>query len=75
MPTNVETPDSEMTYGDFYIRQDHKFLHNIYSYSALAECEQIKTLANYYKLIKNLLIFAFVYKMFGQCETLMISVS
>ena len=49
MPTNVETPDSEMTYGDFYIRQDHKFLHNIYSYSELAECEQIKTLANYYE--------------------------
>ena len=47
MPTNVETPDSVMTYGDFYIRQDHKFLHNIYSYSELADCEQIKTLANY----------------------------
>ena len=25
MPTNVYTLDSEMTYGDFYIRQEHKF--------------------------------------------------
>ena len=29
MPTNVRTLDSEMTYGDFYIRQEHKFLRNI----------------------------------------------
>ena len=45
MPTNVCTPDSEMRYGDFYIRQEHKFLCNIYSRSELAECEQIKTLS------------------------------
>ena len=45
MPTNVCTPDSEMRYGDFYIRQEHKFLRNIYSRSELAECEQIKTLS------------------------------
>ena len=54
MPTNVKTSDSEMTYGDFYIRQEHKFLRNIYSYSELGGYEQIKTLANYHDTSQKL---------------------
>ena len=53
-PTNIKTPDSEITYGDFYIRQEHKFLRNIYSQSELAECEEIKTLASYYDTYQKL---------------------
>ena len=30
-PTNSLTPDSEMTYGDFIIRFEHKFLRNIFT--------------------------------------------
>ena len=31
-PTSFKTPDDEMTYGDIFIRFEHKFLRNIYSY-------------------------------------------
>ena len=30
--TNFETPDDEMTYGDFVIRFEHMFIRNIYTY-------------------------------------------
>ena len=30
-PTNYKTPGDEMTYGDFIIRYEHKFLRNIYT--------------------------------------------
>ena len=30
-PTNYQTPDEEMTFGDFIIRYKHKFLRNIYT--------------------------------------------
>ena len=30
-PTNYLTPDNEMTFGDFVIRYEHKFLRNIYT--------------------------------------------
>ena len=29
-PTSYDTPNNEMSYGDFYIRYEHKFLRNIY---------------------------------------------
>ena len=30
-PTNFKTPDDEMSFGDFIIRYEHKFLRNIYT--------------------------------------------
>ena len=30
-PTNFQTPDDEMSFGDFVIRYEHKFLRNIYT--------------------------------------------
>ena len=30
-PTNYLTPDNEMTFGDFGIRYEYKFLRNIYT--------------------------------------------
>ena len=47
MPTSAQTADFEMTYGDFFIRQEHKFIRNIYSLQELNKCEEIKTLAVY----------------------------
>ena len=47
-PTSVQTPDLEMTYGDFYIRQEHKFIRNIYTLKELSQCDEIKTLSAYY---------------------------
>ena len=34
-------PNSEMSYGDFFIRYEQKFLRNIYSYSEIGESPQI----------------------------------
>ena len=38
-PTSFKTPDDEMTYGDFFIRFEHKFLRNIYSYEQIKETD------------------------------------
>ena len=46
--TNHKTPSMEMSYGDFFIRFEHKFLRNIYSDEELPESRQINTLENYY---------------------------
>ena len=40
-PTNHKTPNNEMTYGDFFIRFEHKFLRNIYSYDELAQSKHV----------------------------------
>ena len=44
-----------MTYGDFYIRYEHKFLRNIYTKDQIQTSPQISTLANYYKTFQNFL--------------------
>ena len=47
-PLGYDVPNSQMSYGDFFIRYEHKFLRNIYSDSEIAESPQICTLQNYY---------------------------
>ena len=37
--TSFKTPDDEMTYGDSFIRFEHKFLRNIYSYEQIKETD------------------------------------
>ena len=46
--TNVKTPDDEMTYGDFVIRFEHKFVRNIYTSEQIKESNHLETLENYY---------------------------
>ena len=47
-PLGYNVSNSEMSYGDFFIRYEHSFLRNIYSNSEIAESPQICTLQNYY---------------------------
>ena len=47
-PLGYDVPNSGMSYGDFFIRYEHKVLRNIYSDSEIAESPQIFTLQNYY---------------------------
>ena len=47
-PLGCDVPNSEMSYGNFFIRYEHKFLRNIYSDSEIAELPQICTLQNHY---------------------------
>ena len=39
---------TKMSYGDFYIGYEHKFLRNIFSNEQLATSLEISTLENYY---------------------------
>ena len=41
-------PNSEMSYGDFFVRYEHKSLRNIYSGSEIPESSQICAIQNYY---------------------------
>ena len=46
-PTNYQTPDEEMTFGDFIIRYKHKFLRNIYTKEQINYFSGIKDLQSY----------------------------
>ena len=48
-PTNFKMPDNEMTYRDFVIRFEHKFIRNIYTSEQIKESLNLETLGNYYE--------------------------
>ena len=48
-PTSFEMPDDEMTYGDFVIRFEHKFIRNIYTIEQIKQSDDLKCLENHYK--------------------------
>ena len=48
-PTSFEMPDDKMTYGDFVIRFEHKFIRNIYTSKQIKQSDYLKYLENYYK--------------------------
>ena len=52
-PTNYLTPDSEITYGDYVIRYEHKFLRNIYTEKQIVQSDHIMNLQNYYDIFNN----------------------
>ena len=52
-PTNSQTSNSAMNYGDFVIRFEHTFLRNVFSEEQLCSAEQIKTLQNYYEFFQK----------------------
>ena len=52
-PTNSQTSNSVMTYGDFVIRFEHTFLRIIFNEEELCSAEQIKTLQNYYEFFQK----------------------
>ena len=47
--TNHNTPNPKMSYGDFFIRFEHKFLRNIYSDEEIQQSPQIYTLEKHYE--------------------------
>ena len=47
--TSFETSDDEMTYGDFVIRFQHKFIRNIYTIEQIKQLDDLNCLENYYK--------------------------
>ena len=45
--------NNRMSYGNFFIRYEHKFLGNIYSKEQIESSPQIKTLKEYYKIFQK----------------------
>ena len=52
-PTNYQTPDDEMTFGDFIIRCEHKVLRNIYTKEQINYSSDIKDLQSYYETFQK----------------------
>ena len=48
-PTSFKTPDDEMSYGDFVIRIEHKFIRNIFTNEQIQQSEDLNCLENYDK--------------------------
>ena len=52
-PIGPGVSNNKMSYGDFFIRYEHKFLRNIYTKEQLASAPQIKTWKEYYKTFQK----------------------
>ena len=52
-PTSPKKPNSEMTYGDFIVRYEYKFLRNIYTQEQLEWSDDLKSLDAYYEAFEN----------------------
>ena len=52
-PTNYQTPDDEMTFGDFIICYEHTFLRNIYTKEQINYSSDIKDLQSYYETFQK----------------------
>ena len=55
VPTKFDTSDLEMTFGDFAIRYEYKFLKNIFSPEQLQKSEHLMSLENYYVVYKKVI--------------------
>ena len=51
-PTNSQTTDDEMSFGEFLIRYEHKFLRNIYTKEQIKDSHHIKDLESYYEFFE-----------------------
>ena len=52
-PTNYKTSDDKMSFGDFVIRYEHKFLRNIYIYEQLQDSHHLKNFENYCEIFNE----------------------
>ena len=52
-PLGCDVPNSEMSYGDFFIKYEHKFMRNLYSDSEIEKSPQICALQSYYVAYKK----------------------
>ena len=61
-PTNFKTPDDQMSFGDFVICCEHKFLRNIYTNGQIKDSYHLKDLQSYYEIFEDILQFVLVYR-------------
>ena len=55
MPTQFNISNSEMTFGDFIIRYEHKFLRNIFEPEVLKKSQHLYSLEAYYDVYKKII--------------------
>ena len=55
-PTNFQTPDDEMSFGDFVIRYEHKLFRNIYTEKQIKGSHQVKILGSYYEIFEEYIL-------------------
>ena len=54
-PVGPDIPNNRMSYGDFFVRFEHKYLRNIYSKEQIESSTQIKTLKDCHKTFQKLI--------------------
>ena len=59
--TNYKTPDDQMSFGDFVIRFEHKFLRNIYTIEQIQDSDHLKNIEVTTQYLKNTSWFALAY--------------
>ena len=52
-PTSSETSEDEVTFGDFIVRFEHKFIKNIYTYEQIKDSHHLETLEKCYKIYQK----------------------
>ena len=52
-PTNYKTPDDQMSFGDFVIRFEYKFLRDIYTIEQIQASDHLKNIESYYSIFKE----------------------
>ena len=52
-PIGPDLPNNKISYGDFFVRYEHKFLRNMYSKEQLNSSLEIRTLKEYYKTFQK----------------------
>ena len=52
-PAFFKTPDDEMSFRDFVIRYEHKFLRNIYTEKEMKDSDHVKDLKSYYEIFEQ----------------------
>ena len=57
-PSNPKTSDPDMTYGDFIIRYEYKFLKNIYTQEQLEWSPDLVNLDAFYEVLQKFIHFA-----------------
>ena len=52
-PASFETPDDKMTFEDFIIRFEHRFIRNICTYEQIKDSHHLETLEKYYEIYQK----------------------
>ena len=55
-PTNFQTPDDEMSFGEFVICYKHKFLRDIYTEKQIKDSRHVKDLESYYEIFEEYIL-------------------